>query len=123
MGYSAILAIIISSMGLFGLTLLIITRRTKEIGARKVNGATSVNIAVMIMKQFSFWVIAAFVVAAPLAWYIMNKWLEGFAYKTEIAWWIFAGAGLFTLLVALSTASFQTIRAALKNPVESLRYE
>ena len=122
-GYSALLAIVISSMGLFGLTLLIITRRTKEIGIRKVNGASSTNITVMIMRQFSLWVFAAFVLAAPIAFYAMDKWLQNFAYKTEIAWWIFAGAGLLAFVVALSTVSYQTIKAALKNPVEALRYE
>ena len=122
-GCSALLAIIISSMGLFGLTLLIIASRTKEIGIRKVNGATSANITAMIMQQFSLWVAVAFVIAIPIAFYAMDKWLQNFAYKTEITWWIFAGAGCFALLVALTTVSFQTIKAALKNPVEALRYE
>lgn len=122
-GYSAILAIIISSMGLFGLTMLIITSRTKEIGIRKVNGATSFNITAMIMKQFSIWIVIAFIIAGPVAWFIMSKWLESFAYKTEMVWWIYAISLCFTLLVALGTISYQTIKSALRNPVEALRFE
>ena len=122
-GYSAMLAIIISSMGLFGLTLLIITRKTKEIGIRKVNGASSANIAIMIMRQFSLWVTVAFIVAIPISFYAMDKWLQNFAYKTQITWWVFAVAGFFALFVALVTVSYQTIKVAMKNPVEALRYE
>ncbi|GAB1450923.1 ABC transporter permease [Draconibacterium sp.] len=122
-GYAAVIAIIISSLGLFGLTLLIINKRIKEIGIRKVNGAKISEILTMLNKDFVKWVAIAFVIATPIAYYAMQKWLENFAYKTDLSWWIFALAGLLALGVALLTVSFQSWKAATKNPVESLRYE
>jgi putative ABC transport system permease protein len=101
----------------------IIQQRTKEIGIRKVNGATISEVLGMLNKRFLFWVVAAFIIAVPLTYYAMKKWLETFAYKTELSWWVFVLGGLVVLLVALATVSWQSWRAATKNPVEALRYE
>jgi putative ABC transport system permease protein len=118
-----LLSVFICSMGLLGLSLLISQQRTKEIGIRKVNGAKVSEILAMLNKDFVKWVAIAFVIATPVAYYAMNKWLENFAYKTSLSWWIFALAGLLALGIALITVSFQSWKAATKNPVESLRYE
>lgn len=118
-----IIALFICSMGLFGLALIITQQRTKEIGVRKVNGAKVSEILRMLNKDFLKWVAISFVVACPVAWFAMNKWLENFAYKTTLSWWIFAAAGLFALGIALLTVSFQSFKAARQNPVEALRYE
>jgi putative ABC transport system permease protein len=117
------LAIIISCLGLFGLALSTLEQRTKEIGIRKVNGAKISEILFLLNKDFLKWVAIAFVIATPVAWYAMNKWLESFAYKTTLSWWIFALAGLLALGIALLTVSWQSWRAARRNPVEALRYE
>ena len=119
----SILAIFISMLGLYGLSMQIIQRKTKEIGIRKVNGATISQILAMLNRRFVIWIVVAFVIAVPLTYYAINKWLETFAYKTTVSWWIFALGGLVTLLVALVTVSWQSWRAATKNPVEALRYE
>jgi putative ABC transport system permease protein len=116
-------AIFISSLGLFAMATLTINKQTKEIGIRKVNGATIAEVVVMINRDFVKWVAIAFVIATPIAYYAMNKWLENFAYKTELSWWIFALAGLLALGIALLTVSWQSWRAAIQNPVEALRYE
>lgn len=121
--YSALLAILLSSLGLFGLTLIIINRRIKEIGIRKVNGAKTKEILVMLNGEFVKWVMIAILIASPIAWYITNQWLQKFAYKTELSLWIFALAGVIALGIALLTVSWQSWRAARRNPVESLRYE
>ena len=121
--YASIIAIVILTMGLFGLTVLISAQRTKEIGIRKVNGAMVSEILIMLNKDFVKWVAIAFVIAVPIAWYIMNSWLQNFAYKIGLSWWIFALAGIMALLIALITVSFQTFKVARRNPVESLRYE
>ncbi|WP_149274592.1 ABC transporter permease [Pareuzebyella sediminis] len=118
-----ILAILIASMGLFGLTSYTCIQRRKEIGIRKVNGATITQILALLNKDFVTWVALAFIAAVPLSWYAMNKWLEGFAYKTEMSWWIFGLAGLTALLIALLTVSWQSFRAAVANPVDALRDE
>ncbi len=117
------LAIFIACMGLFGLTLLVTKQRTKEIGIRKVNGAKVTEILAMLNKDFLKWIAIAFVIACPLAYYAMFKWLENFAYKTTLSWWIFALAGVLALGIALLTVSWQSWRAATRNPVEALRYE
>jgi len=119
----AIIAIIITCLGLWGQIIFISNNRTKEIGIRKVNGATIKEILYMLNKDFVKWVVIAFVTASPIAYYAMSKWLENFAYKTELSWWIFALAGIFTLTIALLTVSWQSYRAATRNPVESLRNE
>jgi putative ABC transport system permease protein len=121
--YFSFIAIFISCIGLFGLSLFIIERRTKEIGIRKVNGARVFEVLAMLNKDFIKWVIIAFIIACPVAWYIMNKWLQNFAYKTDLSWWVFSAAGAIAVVVALITVSAQSYKAATRNPVESLRYE
>jgi putative ABC transport system permease protein len=122
-GLMAIIAILIASLGLFGLSLLLSRQRTKEIGIRKINGAKTYELLRLLNKDFLVWVLIAFGIATPISWFIMNKWLQGFAYKTEISWWIFVSAGLLTIAIALLTVSGQAWRAATRNPVEALRYE
>ena len=122
-GFFAILAIVISCIGILGLAIFSSERRIKEIGIRKVNGAKISEILTMLNKDFVKWVVIAFVIATPVAYYTMNKWLESFAYKTNLSWWIFALAGLLALGIALLTVSWQSWRAATRNPVEALRYE
>jgi len=97
--------------------------RTKEIGIRKVNGARISDVITMLNKDFIKWVTIAFVVAVPFAYFAMQKWLQNFAYKTELSWWIFALAGLIAFLIALITVSWQSYKAANRNPVEALRDE
>ena len=122
-GAFTLLSIIISSMGIFAMSLYYIQQKVKEIGVRKVNGAKVSEVVALLNKDFLIWVLVAFVVATPIAWYVMHKWLENFAYKTGISWWIFALAGLLALGIALLTVSWQSWRAATRNPVEALRYE
>jgi putative ABC transport system permease protein len=119
----SVIGIVISIIGISALALFISQQRTKEIGIRKVNGATISEILGLLNMAFIKWVVIAFVIATPIGWYAMKKWLENFAYKTELNWWIFALAGLLALGIALLTVSFQSWKAATKNPVESLRYE
>ncbi|MBN2347604.1 MAG: ABC transporter permease [Bacteroidales bacterium] len=119
----AFLAIVISCLGLFGLTLFNTERRIKEIGIRKANGAETKEIMLMLSKDFTKWVVLAFIIACPIAYFIMHKWLQNFAYRTNLNWWIFALAGLFAMIIALLTVSWQSWRAARRNPVEALRYE
>ncbi|WP_020605238.1 ABC transporter permease [Spirosoma spitsbergense] len=121
-GFS-ILIIFIACLGLFGLAAFTAEQRTKEIGIRKVLGASVGSIITLLSKDFLKLVLVAIVIASPLAWYAMNRWLQGFAYKTEIGWWVFAVAGLLAVGIALLTVSFQSIKAALMDPVESLRSE
>jgi putative ABC transport system permease protein len=119
----AMIAIFISCMGLFGLSIFNSEKRIKEIGIRKVNGAKISGVIVMLNKDFVKWVFVAFVVATPIAYFAMQKWLENFAYKTTLSWWIFTLAGVLALGIALLTVSWQTWKAATRNPVEALRYE
>ena len=119
----AILAIIIACLGLLGLATYIAEQRTKEIGVRKVLGASVSSIVRMLSKDFIKLVLIAFIIATPIAWWFMDKWLQDFAYRIELNWWIFTAVGLVALVVALITLSFQAIRAALSNPVNSLRTE
>lgn len=123
MGFFAALAIFLASMGLLGMASFIITGRTKEIGIRKVNGATVSELMQMLNISFIKWMVISFVVATPIAYYGMNSWLENFAYKTTLNWWVFALAGLIALVIVLFTVSWLTFRAARRNPVEALRYE
>jgi putative ABC transport system permease protein len=122
-GAFTILSIIISSMGIFAMSLYYIQQKVKEIGVRKVNGAKVSEVVTLLNKDFLVWVLVAFVIATPFAWYAMHKWLENFAYKTSLSWWIFALAGLLALGIALLTVSWQSWKAATRNPVEALRYE
>ena len=110
-------------MGLFGLAAFSAEQRVKEIGVRKVLGASVANVTVLLSKDFVKLVLVAIVISSPLGWLIMTKWLEGFAYRTPIHWWVFGAAGLGAMLVALLTVSFQSIKAAVANPVKSLRAE
>ena len=119
----AVLAIIVACLGLFGLAEYTTKERTKEIGVRKVNGAKIKEILMLLNIKFIRWIILAFIIASPLAWYTTNLWLQNFAYHTSISWWIFALAGILTLGIALITVSRQSWRAATRNPVEALRYE
>ncbi|UFH56968.1 permease prefix domain 2-containing transporter [Spirosoma sp. KNUC1025] len=117
------IAILISCMGLFGLAMFTAEQRTKEIGVRKVLGASVGSIVALLSKDFLKLVVIALVIATPIAWWAMNKWLADFAYKVDIEWWVFALAGLLSIGIALLTVSFQSIKAALTNPVTSLRSE
>ncbi len=120
---SALLALVISCMGLLSLAIFTTKQRIKEIGIRKVNGAKISEILTMLNRDFVKWVAIAFVIATPIAYFAMNKWLESFAYKTTLNWWIFALAGILALGIALLTVSWQSWKAATRNPVEALRYE
>ncbi|MBE9518756.1 MAG: hypothetical protein IMY68_09305, partial [Bacteroidetes bacterium] len=117
------IALFICSMGLLGMSLLTTQRRIKEIGIRKVNGAGISQIMTMLNWDFLKWVVLSFILATPLAYFAMNKWLENFTYKSPLSWWIFALAGLTAMLLALMTVSVQSWRASSKNPIEALRYE
>lgn len=119
----SILAIVISVLGILGMAVFSIDRRIKEIGIRKINGAKTSEILTMLNRDFVKWVVISFAIATPIAYYAMNKWLESFAYKTELSWWIFAIAGLLALGIASLTVSWQSWKAATRNPVEALRHE
>ena len=119
----AVLAILIACLGLFGLVTYAAEQRTKEIGIRKVLGANVTNIVTMISKDFLKLVLIASVIAFPVAWWAMNKWLQDFAYRVNISWWVFVLAACIAVLIALMTISFQAIKAAIANPVKSLRTE
>lgn len=119
----AVLAILIASLGLFGLVTFAAEQRTKEIGIRKVLGASVPYITRMLSKDFMKLVLIASVIAFPLAWWMMNQWLQDFAYRTTMNWWIFVLAGALAAFIALATVSYQAVRAALQNPVKSLRSE
>ncbi len=121
--FFTIIAIIISCLGLIGFIKSLSIKKTKEIGIRKVNGAKISEVLILLNKDFVKWVTIAFVIATPIAYYAMSKWLENFAYKTTLSWWIFALAGVLALGIALLTVSWQSWRAATRNPVEALRYE
>lgn len=117
------LAIFLACLGLFGLVTFIIERRTKEIGIRKVLGASVASISGLISRDFLKLVIIAIFIASPIAWYFLNQWLQDYPYRIDIYWWIFVSAAAITLIIAAATLSFQTIRAALANPVKALRSE
>jgi ABC-type antimicrobial peptide transport system permease subunit len=122
-GVFAVLAIIISCLGLFGLSAYTAEKRTKEIGIRKVLGASAGGLAGLLSKDFIKLVLVSCIIAFPLAWWLMHNWLQDFEYRVQISWWIFFAAGLLASLIALFTVSFQAIRAAVANPVKSLRTE
>ena len=119
----SLLAIFISCLGMFGLISFEAERRTKEIGIRKTLGASIPGVVMLLTRDFTKWILIANIIAWPLAWYFMSKWLQNFAYRIDMSWWIFALAGGLALLIALLTLSWQAIRAATANPVDSLRYE
>jgi putative ABC transport system permease protein len=122
-GLFAALAILIACLGLSGLSVLTSSIRTKEIGIRKVLGATITGIVLLLSKDFIRLVLVAIVIASPVAWYMMHLWLQDFAYRVNISWWIFALAGLLSLMIAFLVIGFQTIRSAIANPANSLRTE
>jgi len=122
-GACCLISVFLSMIGLFAISFQSSRYRTKEIGIRKVNGAKVWEVLGLLNKDFVKWVVIAFAIASPLAWYAMKKWLENFAYKTELSWWIFALAGVMALGIALLTVSWQSWKAATRNPVEALRYE
>jgi putative ABC transport system permease protein len=121
--YFSMLSLIIACLGLFGLTTFTVRQRVKEIGIRKVLGASVSGITAMLSTDFLKLIFISAIIAVPIAWYIMNKWLQDFAYRITISWWVFVVAGLAALLIALITISFQSIKAAIANPVKSLRTE
>ncbi len=122
-GYFAFLAVFISCLGLVGLASFLAELRTKEIGIRKALGAGLRDIVGMLSRDFTLWVLAANLIAWPVAWLVMRRWLQNFAYRTPITWWIFPAAGAIALVIAWATVSLQTLRAARSNPVDALRYE
>ncbi|WP_242927428.1 ABC transporter permease [Pontibacter vulgaris] len=122
-GYFAGLTILIACLGLFGLASFTAEQRTKEIGIRKVLGSSTGNIVLLLSKDFAILVVIAIILASPVAWYGMNKWLQDFAYRTDLSWWIFALAGTAALIIALLTVSFQAVKAATTDPVKAIRTE
>jgi putative ABC transport system permease protein len=119
----SLISLFLSMIGLFAISFQRTRSRTKEIGIRKINGASVFEILVMLNKDLGRWVLLAFLFASPVAWYTMHKWLLNYAYKTELSWWVFALAGTIALAIAILTVSWQSWRAATGNPVEALRYE
>jgi putative ABC transport system permease protein len=109
--------------GLLGLSAYNVLQRTKEIGIRKILGASTQNLLFLLSKDFLLLVLLAFVIATPVAWWVMHNWLQGFAYRVSIYWWVFVAAGIISVLIALTTISFQAVKAAIANPVKSLRTE
>jgi putative ABC transport system permease protein len=118
-----LLAIFISCLGLFGLASYTIEKRTKEIGIRKVLGASVPKITSMLSLEFLKWVTMANLIAWPVAWYFMQHWLDNFVYRIDLNWWIFLLAAMIGLVLALLTVIYQSIKAAVSNPIDSLRYE
>jgi putative ABC transport system permease protein len=116
-------AIFIACLGLFGLATFTVESRTKEIGIRKVLGASVSSITALLSKDFLKLVLVSVLIASPIAYYFMDKWLQDFAYRVDISWWIFALAGIVAIVIALLTVGYQSIKAALANPVKSLRTE
>ncbi|MEI9945768.1 MAG: ABC transporter permease [Chitinophagaceae bacterium] len=118
-----VLAVLIACLGLFGLAAFTAQQRVKELGIRKLLGASVLSLTMMLSKSYISLVVIAICIATPIAWFAMNKWLQGFAYRTTASWWVFAAAGLLSILIALMTVSFQAIKAAIANPIKSLRTE
>jgi len=121
--YFSILAVLISALGLLGLASFLAGQRTKEIGIRKVVGASVSGILLLLSKEFTKWILLSNLIAWPIGWYLMDQWLENFAYRTTIDWWVFILAGMIALMIALITVSSQALKAALSNPIQALRYE
>jgi len=121
--FFSIIAIALTCMGILGQIFMICLTRVKEIGIRKINGARVSEVLLMLNRDLIKWVVIAFVVATPVSWFIMHKWLENFAYKTSLSWWIFALTGVLALFITAITVNWQSWRAATRNPVEALRYE
>ncbi|MDX2432563.1 MAG: ABC transporter permease, partial [Bacteroides sp.] len=121
--YAAGIAILLSCLGLMGISGLLVARRFKEVGIRKANGATVKQVIVLLNKDLLKWVFVAYLLACPAAWFALKRWLQDFAFQTEISWWIFALAGVAAILISIITITFQIYRVAIQNPVNALRYE
>ena len=121
--FAAIFSLLLAILGLYALTAIMVQKRSKEIALRKINGATRIQVIQLIIKSYTLRIILAFLIAAPVGWYVMHGWLKNFAYKTGLSWWIFALTGILALSIALLTVSWQSWKAATSNPVESLRFE
>lgn len=119
----AIIAVLIACLGLFGLSTFMATRRTKEIGIRKVMGASEESVYFLLAREFVKWVVLSILIACPVAWYIMNKWLQSYAYRTRISWWIFAATILIAFAITFIAVTWQSLKSARTNPVDALRYE
>ena len=119
----AFLAIFISCLGLLGLAMFTAEQRTREIGIRKVLGASITSLFTLMSREFVFLVCIALLIASPIAWWLMNNWLQNYAYRTPISWWMFLLAGGLAIIIALITVSFQATKAAIANPIKSLRTE
>jgi putative ABC transport system permease protein len=122
-GTFTILAIFLSCLGLFALIAWLSLQRTKEIGIRKINGADITGVMCMLSSDFIKLVAIAFIIACPIAWIIMHKWLQNFAYRTELSWWVFGLSGVIALAIAILTVSMRAWKAATRNPINALRYE
>ncbi len=120
--FSAI-AKFLSCLGLYGLASFMAVQRIKEVGIRKVLGATTGNIVYLFSKEFIILIAIAFAIATPIAWWVMHQWLQDYVYHIKISWWLFAAGGLVAIIIALASISFQAIKAAIANPVKSLRTE
>ena len=119
----AILAIFLSCLGLYGLASFMAVQRIKEVGIRKVLGASVSHVIYLFSKEFIILIAIAFVIASPIAWYFMNNWLQDYVYRINISWWIYVAGAFIAMIIALMTVSFQAIKAAIANPVKSLRAE
>jgi ABC-type antimicrobial peptide transport system permease subunit len=119
----AAIAIFLSCLGLYGLASFMAVQRIKEVGIRKVLGASAGSIVYLFSKEFVVLIAIAFAIATPIAWYYMHQWLQNYAYRISISWWLFAAGGLAAIIIALATISFQALKAAIANPVNSLRAE
>lgn len=122
-GVFAGLAIFISCLGLFGLAAFIAEKRTREIGIRKILGASVMGLTTLLSRNFLFLVVLSCLLAFPLSWWIMHSWLQGYEYRVSLSWWMFALPALLAIFIALFTVSFQAIKAALMNPIKSIRTE
>jgi putative ABC transport system permease protein len=122
-GTFTIIAVFLSCLGLFALIAWLSIQRTREIGIRKINGAGIIEVMYMLSIEYIKLVAISFVIACPVAWYTMHKWLQNFAYRTELSWWVFGLSGIIALAIAVLTVSLRTWRAATRNPVDALRYE
>lgn len=120
---AGILSMFLCCLGIFGIVAYSAKRRSKEIGIRKVNGSTSLQIIALLSKNYTWWITISFAIACPIAYYFMHQWLQNFAYRTTMVWWIFTIAGIIAYIIALLTAGWQSWRVANQNPVEALRYE
>lgn len=121
--YISFMALFVSCIGLFGLVLFTIDSRIKEIGIKKVSGSTTGSIVIMLNMEYIKWILLSFIIACPIILYLMHKWLESFAYRVNFSWWIFAFAGLITIIISLFTVSWHTWKTATKNPADCLRHE